>query len=133
MSVEINFDIGGVEDFRAKMMRLDGAMRRRIWGALQREGTIIKVQAQRRAPVRTGFLRSTIYAKMSPLTVAGISEKEWVLKVGAWAPYARYQEFGTRYIKAREFLKKALENRLPHLSAIVAQALRLAASEAATG
>lgn len=133
MSVEIRLDVGGVEQLRAKMLRLDETMRLRVWERLQDIGTHIKVEAQRLCPVRTGFLRSTIYASMDPPSPMGMTEKQWILKVGAWASYARYQEFGTRYIQAREFLRRAIEMHLPQLSEVVAEALRLAAEEAATG
>lgn len=130
VSVSIEFDIGGIEEFRAKMMRLDEAMRMRVWEKLQQIGTHIKVEAQRLSPVKTGFLRSTIYASMDPPSPMGMTEKQWILKVGAWADYAKFQEFGTRYIEPREFLTKSLEMHLPQLAEVVVEALRLAAEEA---
>lgn len=133
MSVEIQFDIGGIEEFRAKMMRLDDGMRLHVWQKLQEIGDKIKRMAQQFAPVRTGFLRSTIYASMDPPNPPGLgmTVHDWVLKVGAWANYATYQEIGTRYIKPRKFLQTALEFYLPQLAGVVAEALQLAAEEAA--
>lgn len=130
--VKIEFDIGGIEEFRSKMMRLDQAMRVRVWEQLNEIGDKIKRMARLGAPIRTGFLRSTIYSKMDPPNPLGMTEKWWILKVGAWASYAGFQEFGTRYIRAQKFLSKALEFYLPQLAEVVAEALRLAVEEAAT-
>lgn len=46
------------------------------------------------APVRTGYLRSTIGARDNIVTVS--------------APYAPYVELGTRFMAARPFLRPAL-------------------------
>lgn len=50
-------------------------------------------------PVRTGQLRNSIsYEKTKPLEI----------EIWAKAPYAYYVEFGTRYMKARAFLRPAI-------------------------
>ena len=43
----------------------------------------MKAEAQKIVPIRTGYLRSTIYGKV----------KEWVVEVGADAAYALFVEF----------------------------------------
>jgi hypothetical protein len=49
-------------------------------------------------------------------------------RLGAAAPYAVYQEFGTRYVRARRFLGKAVEFRMlvpvNRLSRAISQAIR---------
>ena len=51
-------------------------------------------------PVRTGFLKSTLgYRQDTPLQ----------LTFFATAPYASYVEFGTRYMAARLFLTRSIE------------------------
>jgi len=61
--------------------------------------------ARARCPVRTGRLRDSIYARV----------QDWILQLGATAPYAIYQELGTRYISPREFLKSAVWLRMQSL------------------
>ena len=51
-------------------------------------------------PVRTGYLRSTIFFKS-----VGLLDFEF----GASADYAVHQEFGTRFFAARPFIRPALE------------------------
>jgi HK97 gp10 family phage protein len=48
-------------------------------------------------PVRTGYLKSTIFHRV------------WAqsLSFGASAPYASYVEFGTRFMSARPFIRPA--------------------------
>lgn len=115
------------------MMRLDNAMRYRIWQQFKVIADSIKAMAQSLVPVKTGFLRSTIYASMDPPSPFGITEKHWILKVGAWARYARYQEFGTRYIQPKEFLTKSLQAHQPSLVALMHAAISEAIAEGAIG
>lgn len=56
--------------------------------------------AQRRAPKRTGFGASTIHAE------ADLVGSEWEIAT-SWSPdafYMRFQQFGTRYMRADPFL-----------------------------
>ena len=121
MSIQIKMDIGGIEELRAKMHYLDSSMRDRVYHALNSIANDIVIRAKALAPVKTGRLMHSIYAHVS---------RDWVLKVGATAPYARYQEFGTRFIQPRAFLTQALLENLPRLSLVIAEALRLAIQEA---
>ncbi len=59
----------------------------------------VQSDAQDRAPVRTGFLKSTIHVEVGRL----------LNKVAVGAEYAIYQEFGTRFMAAHPFLVPALE------------------------
>ena len=72
----------------------------------QGEANLIAAVAKSYAPVKTGFLRSTIYAAVSGLMH---------VKVGAWASYAKYQEFGTQYIPGVHFLSRAFQEGWPRL------------------
>lgn len=62
-------------------------------------------EARKLAPYRTGKLRNSITATFKDTTV----------RVGSAVSYARYQEFGTRYIKPRRFLRGALEAKREYL------------------
>jgi len=77
--------------------------------------------ARARVPVRTGYLRSTIYSRI----------KGWVAEVGAEAAYAMFVEFGTRHMQARPFLYPAIQEWLPVLEQIVCEAIDMAKAEAA--
>ncbi|MEM0006816.1 MAG: HK97 gp10 family phage protein [Candidatus Bathyarchaeia archaeon] len=83
-------------------------------------GCGVREYARSLAPVRTGYLRSTIYATV----------KDWVAEIGAEASYAMFVEFGTRHMKARPYLYPAIQEHLPRLEAVIVEALEHAASEA---
>jgi len=61
-------------------------------------------RAREIVPVRTGYLRSTIYSKRTGFL-------GW--EVGASAFYAGFIEFGTRYMRARPYLRPAVEEKVP--------------------
>jgi HK97 gp10 family phage protein len=112
--------IDGISELREKLNRLDDAMKRNVHDAMQFEAEAMKNMARARCPVRTGRLRDSIFAKV----------EEWIIKLGATAPYAVYQEFGTRYIQARRFLSNAVELRMQSLVNRINQAIRQAIEEA---
>ena len=102
------------------MQRLDAAMQQQVQNCLVDWAEAIKAEAQKLVPVRTGYLRSTIYAKV----------KEWVAEVGAEAAYALFVEFGTRYMQAHPFLHPAIQTHLPELESIIISAIEQAKVEA---
>jgi len=95
------------------MERLDASMKTRVQQRLQELADSIKETAQRLAPVRTGYMRSTIITEAA----------EWTVKVGASASYAAYVEFGTRFMHGRRFLSRAVETHSSLLVGIVSQAV----------
>jgi HK97 gp10 family phage protein len=113
-------DIEGVEQFKATMVKLDSRMQRHVHRQLASWATDVKALAKRIVPVRTGHLRSTIYAKV----------QEWVAEIGAEATYAMFVEFGTRYTRARPYLYPAVQRYLPQLEAIISAAVEHAIGEA---
>lgn len=113
MSVELDVSIKGIPELRAKLERLDDGMKEQVRYALAFEGEKIKAAAQALCPVRTGYLRSTIFARI----------EDWALKVGASAHYARYVELGTRFMEARRFLSRALSLRMQALVNAVNRAI----------
>ncbi len=105
MSVEMELHIDKLPLLREKLIQLDEGMKRNVQEAMLFEADAMKNIARARCPVRTGRLRDSIYAKV----------RDSILQLGATAPYAIYQELGTRYIRPREFLKNAVSLRMPSL------------------
>jgi len=114
--------IDKLPQLREKLKQLDDSMKRKVHEAMQFEAEAMKNIARARCPVRTGRLRDSIYAKV----------RDWILQLGATAPYAIYQELGTRYIRPRRFLKNAVSLRMQSLINRVNRAIRQAIREAST-
>jgi len=117
---EITCDVQGVEEFQSAMQSFDAAMQREVYRYLHNWASDVKALAMQLVPVRTGHLRSTIYAKIH----------EWVVEIGAEATYALFVEFGTRYMHARPYLYPAIQEHLPRLEQIICEAIDAAKSEA---
>jgi HK97 gp10 family phage protein len=120
MAFEVQLDVKGVKEFQAKMRSLDSAMQKHVHRKLVSLGADVAAEARRLAPMRTGRLRSNIFSRV----------REWMLVVGATAPYALFVEFGTRYMQARKFLWRAIQRYLPQLGSIMGEAVRHAIGEA---
>lgn len=122
MSVEMEIHVKGFPELEAKLERLDRGTRTKVNEAMVFEGEAMKTTARQLCPVKTGYLRSTIFAKV----------QGWVLKLGATAHYAIFQELGTRFVQARRFLSRAIEFRMESLINRINQAVDDAAREAST-
>jgi HK97 gp10 family phage protein len=120
MSVEITLDFAGAEEFKQAIAQFDAEMQRHLHERLAGWAESVKIEATRIVPVRTGYLRSTIYARI----------QEWNTEVGAEAAYAANVEFGTRHAMAQPFLQPAVQARLPELERVLVEALNLAKVEA---
>jgi len=120
MGVEVSMEIEGVEQFKAAMAKLDSGMQRHVHRQLVSWAADVKALARRIVPVRTGHLRSSIFAKI----------EEWVAQIGAEATYALFVELGTRYMRARPYLFPAIREHLPRLEAIISEAIEDAKREA---
>jgi len=99
LSIEFGMNVEGIEEVQAAFDRLPALMHMAVRRSLGRVGVDIHMAAFRMCPVRTGFLRSTIYHRV----------EDWILKVGAWAPYAYMVEFGTSRTPPRYFLTEAFQ------------------------
>ena len=121
MSVEVAVSINGFSELQFKLDRLDFSMRSRVDEALNQEVSNMRAVAQSLAPKRSGYLASTVYAERVG---------DWAFKLGARAQYAYFVEFGTRFMRARRFLSRALESAMPGLVQRVSQAVREAIAEA---
>lgn len=120
MSVSVNMDLSGAEEFSQAIGHFDMAMQERIQEQLLDWAQTVRADAQRLVPVRTGYLQSTIYAKA----------QEWQIEVGAEATYAAVVEFGTRYARAQPYLNPAVEAYLPSLEPVLLDAVDQAKTEA---
>jgi HK97 gp10 family phage protein len=67
------------------------------------------------APVRTGYLRSTIYSQLSSAHQA---------EAGATAPYAGFVEYGTRRRNVRPFIRPAVEEATRHVTQVMGRLLK---------
>jgi HK97 gp10 family phage protein len=120
MAVEITCDVEGIEEFKNAMQSFDSGMQRHVHRLLASWAADVKALAKQLVPVRTGRLRSSIYAKI----------QEWVAEIGAEATYALFVEFGTRYMQAQPYLYPAIQEYLPQLEAIICEAIDEAKAEA---
>jgi HK97 gp10 family phage protein len=94
-------------------------MQREVHSFLASWAADVKAQAVKNAPMVTGYLRSTIYAKV----------KEWVVDVGADAAYALFVELGTKYMQAQPYLYPAIQQYFPELESVIVQAIQHAKAE----
>lgn len=120
MSIEISCDVKGIQEFQDALRNFDSAMQRQMHRQLASWAADVKALAKQLVPVRTGHLRSSIYAKIS----------EWVAEIGAEATYALFVEFGTYRMRAQPYLYPAIQRYLPRLEQIILDALDAAKAEA---
>ena len=120
MSIELEMQCEGLEKFQQKVQRLDSAMKTKIHQQLANLAESIKETARQIVPVRTGYLRSTIFTEA----------QEWTVKVGAYAHYTVYVEFGTRFMRGFHFLSRALRMHLPQLTHVIDNSVDKAITEA---
>lgn len=110
----------GIEEFQEAMSRFDSGMQRQVHRFLTSWAADVKAAAMRNAPVRTGYLRSTIYAEI----------KDWVAEIGADATYALFVELGTIHMRAQPYLYPAIQEYLPELEFNIVGAIEQAKAEA---
>ena len=122
MSVEVEMKCEGLEGFQEKIQRLDSAMKSKVHQQLADFAESIKETARQIVPVRTGYLRSTIF----------VEARDWTVKVGAYAHYAVYVEFGTRFMRGFRFLSRAMEMHLPQFTHIIDNSINETITEATT-
>ena len=79
-------------------------------------GKILRDEAKRRAPVRTGYLRSNITAAKAGRNAADVISA---------APYAAYVEFGTSKMAPRAHLRPAIEATMDDMVAAIVEGVEL--------
>jgi HK97 gp10 family phage protein len=113
-------ELEGMDQINRKLQQLDASLKSQVQQSLADLASSIENTAKQLAPIKTGYLRSTISTQTS----------DWLIKVYAAAPYATFLEFGTRRIRAIKFLSTALETHLPQLNSILDRAVDAAVAEA---
>lgn len=73
--------------------------------ALQKTGVNVQSRAKRLCPVDTGRLRASIVTTKPTHT----TRDDLTVRIGSKVKYARFVELGTRYMRARPYLRPALE------------------------
>jgi HK97 gp10 family phage protein len=111
LSFEISIDVR--EDVTERTRGARERVRRGLRSGLEEAGAEIERYAKSIVPVRTGFLRSSIFHRASPTQLA----------VGAAAPYALYVEFGTRRMAARPYIRPAVFAKIGELQRMIASAV----------
>jgi HK97 gp10 family phage protein len=122
VSIETSIAVEGAEEFRAAIEKLDSAIQRHVHLRLTEWAANVEDLAKQLVPVKTGYLRSTIHARV----------QEWNADIDAEASYASVVEFGTRAMQARPYLYPAVMQHLPRLEQIFLEAIDAAKTEAAT-
>ncbi len=107
-------------EFGDAMLRLDPALQNAVYRYLVTWANDVQALARQLVSVKTGYLRSTIYAVV----------KDWLVSIGAEATYAYFVEAGTRYMQAKPYLFPALQEYLPQLEQIIIEAIESAKVEA---
>lgn len=79
-------------------------------------GKILRDDAKRRAPVRTGYLRSKITAVKAGKNAADVISA---------APYAAYVEFGTSKMAPRAHLRPAIDATMDDMVAAIVEGVEL--------
>lgn len=120
MSVTVNLNISGAKEFEQALSRFDTQMQKEVQTQLARWAEDTQREAKRLVPVKTGYLKSTIFCKA----------KDWQMEVGAEATYAAAVEFGTRTQRAQPYLTPAIEKHLPQLERVLLEAINTAKVEA---
>ncbi len=120
MAVEIAYDTEGIEKFQTAIQQFDGGMQQHVHRQLTIWVENVKALAKQLVPVRTGFLRNSIYAKI----------QEWIAEIGVEATYALFVELGTRFMKAKPYLDPAVQEHLPRLEQLICEAIDTAKREA---
>jgi HK97 gp10 family phage protein len=111
MGVEVSANLRGIE----RLTR--GLSAQSMQQLLQRAGFEAEGLAKQKAPIDTGYLRSSIGAGKA-------SSVEVPVNVGA--EYGVYHELGTRYMKAKPYLEPSLKKAAGNLQAALEALFRSA-------
>jgi len=87
------------ETVTPKLAGIDKRIKDEVAKELDVVGADIKEMAETLVPVRTGYLKSTIYYRVEGMN----------LEVGAEADYAAYVELGTSRMAARPYLRPSVD------------------------
>jgi HK97 gp10 family phage protein len=113
---------GGIPEMEKRVVRILGGVRERMEVGTEKAAYDLRDEVKRRAPVRTGRLRSAIYATrqpgMKPVYIVGIDL--------ARALYGRFIEFGTSRMAAHPFVRPAIQAGTPKAKATLQEEMQIA-------
>jgi len=89
----------GAKETEAFLKQAPEAIRKATKKSLKQAATLIKQEAVRNCPVKTGYLRSTIFYS--------VNGDQYGFVVGARAKYGGFVEYGTRYMRAQPYIRPA--------------------------
>jgi len=112
--VTLELEVKGVERLDEILQRLPLKMRERVDARLGEGAEATAEKAREIAPVRTGYLRSTITSIRTSLL-------SW--RVQAAAPYAKFVEYGTSRVAAKPYLRPALILTRPLVTSLIRMGL----------
>ncbi len=113
MAFDLQVDVYGAQEIIAGFEGFGSDLERYVYDKILQWAEMVRQEAEFIVPVRSGFLRSTIFVEV----------EGWVAKFGAYAPYAAFVEKGTRRIMARPFIEPAVQRFLPELENLILSAI----------
>lgn len=120
MAVEVYFQVQGIKELGEGLLRFTNSLQDVVRGKLSQCAGLVEAEARGNVPVRTGYLKSTIYGVVN----------DWVIRVGAEATYALFVEFGTRYMRAQPYIFPAVQKYLGQLEKMISEGIETAKSGA---
>lgn len=99
---------------RIERINTTQALYKTLEQAVSDTAKVLTVKARREAPEDTGFLKASIKHNISRLKAF----------VKAWAHYAPYVEYGTMYMRANPFMRRAIEDTKRIMPTIISRAFR---------
>ncbi|MCW4006179.1 MAG: HK97 gp10 family phage protein [Candidatus Bathyarchaeota archaeon] len=116
MSVKVSIKLEGAKEFADALSRFDREMQTQVQNKMATWAQTVKTEAARLVPVRTGYLRNSIYAR----------SQDWQVQIGAKAAYAAAVEKGTSNRRTRPFIQPAVQKKLPQLERVLREAIEAA-------
>jgi len=116
MPIEIRIDADDVERARDLMRTQPQRMKAASNRAIRKAVILIERETKMRSPVRTGLMRSSIQHKTYTQRVAG--------ETFAGVRYAIFVELGTRFMRGRYFMKKAVEKSIRQIKMFFKEAVK---------
>ena len=122
MSIVFDIDDPAI---KTKLAELPEKMLEYAFEVLMAQAQLIKGLAQVYAPVDTGSLRDSIRVERGGIEM---NWREVLIRAGGYVinpetgklvDYAKYQEFGTKYVSAQYFLTRAVEEVEPTIAGMI--------------
>jgi HK97 gp10 family phage protein len=115
---DAEFKLEGIEELVTKNGKLALELGPIVREMLEKSIRPVERRAKQIVPVDTGRLRSSLASQIGPGPVP-----EWA-EAGTNVNYARYVEFGTKYMKAQPYLIPAFEQSKPDMDLAVEEATK---------